>query len=112
MNIHSRKTYCCPNCGSSIGEASPVERILDADLTRQQRLIVTALSERVGEWVRVSHLENLIWAGNETKRPIDVSRQSISTQIFKIKEVIRPLGWFVGSDRRGNYRLIPLEKTP
>lgn len=111
MTIHTRKSFSCPCCGNPIGEASPVERILDADLTRQQRTIIGALSERVGDWVRVNAIENLIWETKDTKRPIDANRASISVQVSKAQSILKPLGWFIASDRRGCYRLIPLEKT-
>jgi hypothetical protein len=112
MNAHPRiKTYCCPSCGNSIGEASPVERIRDADLTRQQRVIIEALSNPVGEWVRVTALEQAIYQKNETGRELSAHRQSISVQISKVQALLRPLGWFIGSDRRGCYRLIPTEKS-
>lgn len=111
MTIHSIQSFSCPCCGNAIGEASPVTRILDADLTRQQRTILTALTDRVGDWVRVSSLESLIWAGNETQRELNASRQSISAQISKAQHVLKPLGWFIASDRRGCYRLIPTIKS-
>src|ERR1044072_5423490 len=103
MTIH---TFSCPCCGHTIGEASPVERIFDADLTRQQRTILAALSKQVGNWVRVSAIESLIWGDRETAREVNASRQSISAQISKAQHVLPPLGWFISSDRRGCYRLI------
>lgn len=113
MNVAPRiKTYCCPSCGGAIGEASTLERILDADLTRQQRVIIQSLSNPVGQWVRVGALENAIFATNETGRDLSTHRQSIAVQISRLQSLLRPLGWFVGSDRAGRYRLIPLEKTP
>ncbi|NTG73272.1 hypothetical protein G6M02_08005 [Agrobacterium rhizogenes] len=111
MTIHTRHSFSCPCCGHAIGEASPVERILDADLTRQQRTIVGALSKQVGDWVRVSVLESLIWADRETARDLNASRQSISAQISKAQHVLQPLGWFIASDRRGCYRLIPITQS-
>lgn len=110
MNAQPRiKTYCCPACGNTIGEASPVERIKDADLTRQQRVIIEALSSPVGDWVRVTALERAIYDQNETGRDLATHRQSISVQISKAQAVLHDLGWFIASDRRGCYRLIPRE---
>lgn len=111
MNVAPRiKTYCCPACGHTIGEASSVERIMDADLTRQQRVIIQSLSNPVGEWVRVGALEKAIFENNETGRDLATHRQSISVQISRVQSVIRALGWFIASDRRGCYRLIPTER--
>jgi hypothetical protein len=108
MNVAPRiQTYCCPSCGNTIGEASPVERIKDADLTRQQRVIIEALSSPIGDWVRVTALEKAIYERNETGRELAVHRQSISVQISKAQSVLHELGWFIASDRRGCYRLIP-----
>lgn len=110
MNAHTRiQTYCCASCGNTIGEASPVERIKDADLTRQQRVIIEALSSPVGDWVRVTALEKAIYERNETGRELAAHRQSISVQISKAQSVLHELGWFIASDRRGCYRLVPRE---
>ncbi|NTF54885.1 hypothetical protein G6L12_08255 [Agrobacterium rhizogenes] len=112
MNMAPRiQTFCCPSCGHAIGEASTVERILDADLTRQQRVIIQSLSNPVGQWVRVSALEKTIFTQNETGRDLNTHRQSIAVQISRAQRILHPLGWFIASDRRGCYRLIPITQS-
>lgn len=102
------QSYCCATCGSPIGEAQPAIRILDCNLTRQQRQIIEMLTDPVGAWVNVRAIEKTLWQGNGTKRDVNPSAQLISTQICKMQPTLRDVGWFIKSDRRGHYRLIPL----
>ncbi|ASW06280.1 hypothetical protein CKA34_10545 [Rhizobium sp. 11515TR] len=61
--------------------------------------------------MRVGALEKAIFTENETGRDLATHRQSIAVQISRAQHVLHPLGWYIASDRRGCYRLIPLESS-
>lgn len=107
--LHKLQTFSCPCCGGFIGEAPPIDRLLECDLTRQQRIMVTMLSTNVGQWFSVITIERELWKGDGTKRAPNTSAQSISAQVTKMRPAIERSGWSIQSDRRGHYRLIPLE---
>lgn len=103
------RSYPCPCCGGPIGEAPPIENLLIADLTRQQKTIIKALSKTVGAWVDTDLLVGTLIV--EAARSTLPTRDSLHVQICRAQSVLRPLGWFIQSDKRGSYRLIPSERS-
>lgn len=100
------QNFSCPVCGNHIGEAQPIERVIEGDMTKQQRLILETMQPHVGAWVSVEQIERALWNSTDRKSRNPSSRL-ISVQITNLRDKLIPCGWMIKGDRRGRYKLIP-----
>jgi hypothetical protein len=103
-------SFCCPNCGSQIGEAQSVDVLTAGDLSPQQRKIIGAMQSPVGAWVSSVDIAAAVWGDGQKLRRATPLRRTISVLITRMQGELVRYGWTIASDRRGNYKLIPMER--
>jgi hypothetical protein len=101
--------FACPTCGSPIGEAQPIERLSEGDFTRQQRLIIETMRPHVGAWMPTEQIEKALWDA-VGRKSINPSKRLVATQISNMQSELVLYGWTIAGDRRGHYKLIPMER--
>jgi hypothetical protein len=103
------QTFCCPNCGNRIGEAQPVDILASGDLKPQQRVIIRAMQASIGAWVDAADLAAALW-GSAQKLHSTPARRRLSVLIADMQADLVRYGWTIAGDRRGHYKLIPMER--
>lgn len=115
MNVVARvQSYTCPCCGGFIGEAAPVQSIIDAEKLWVAKAILETLSKPVGKRVRRDALIEAIYQlEDEPENPVN----NFAVTLSRLRKRLSPFGWMIqregsaGSIGEGGavYRLIPLE---
>ncbi len=104
-------TRCCPTCGHDLpGGLVPVEALVDAALSSQQRAIVEVL---VGAYPRTVSMEKLVDAlwGDDPNGGPDNPRRVVHAQVCHIRRILAASGWTIPNllggwgNRNGRYRL-------
>jgi DNA-binding response OmpR family regulator len=111
MNAHTKiKQYCCPACGSPVGEAVDLATVRTAITSHSKVAIFDALSRKRGEFMSADDLMDRVFgAGIHDDR-----RQVFASQMCQLRREIERYGWTVSHGRGGGrtsakYRLIPTE---
>ncbi|MDP9809385.1 hypothetical protein J2W42_002233 [Rhizobium tibeticum] len=113
MNVQPRiQTYSCPCCGGLIGEAAPIQSIIDAERSWVAKAILETLAKPVGRRVR---RDSLIEAIYQLEDEPENSRNSFAVTLSLLRKRLSPFGWMIqreGSkgpmgERGACYRLIP-----
>lgn len=117
MNLIPKTTaFECPCCHGFIGEAAPIDMVMDSMGHPMFVAILAELKKKIGRNVRRSVLIDACYADDDTGGPDDTQR-AFHANLSKLRKMIAGYGWHiqcVGGRGRGNfggafYRLIPSE---
>ncbi|CAN7392652.1 helix-turn-helix domain-containing protein [Neorhizobium sp. LjRoot104] len=117
MNVQTKiQSFTCPCCRGFIGEAAPIEMVVDSLGHPMFVTLLNELSKKVGRNVRRQVLLDACYADDEDGGPDDAPR-AFRANLSKLRKAIKDFGWTVecvGGRGRGNYggafyRLIPTE---
>lgn len=118
MNANPRiQSYTCPCCGGFIGEAAPIEAVVNAVSSVTGRKILEKLSSNVGRAFPRNEIIDFVYRDDADGGPDDAAG-TFSVTLFRLRQVIEPFGWTIekkGGGGRGEYgtpglyRLIPTE---
>lgn len=116
MTIHHRQSFCCPACGSTIGQAATVDDVKSAITAPAHRIIFDALSRSVGASVRRDTLVDRIYGDRPDGGP-ERADVILKVQVSQLRRKIEPYGWTIsvskgGSGHLAQWRLIPTIKHP
>lgn len=111
--IPQTQAYVCPCCQGFIGEAAPIEMVLERVPRGQQKAILEVLARRIGRTVAKSSLISALFDDRADGGP-DSASQQISVQIAYLRKNLKQFGWSIvsnggGRSVEGMYRLIPTE---
>lgn len=112
--IPKTATFSCPCCGNSIGQAAPIDDVMNRLADNTGRLILGKLAQTVGAGIRLDVLVDAAYAGREDGGPINAD-DSVRVTISNLRKAISIYGWSIvcrGRSRSelkrgGVYRLIP-----
>ncbi|MBD9372793.1 winged helix-turn-helix domain-containing protein [Rhizobium sp. ARZ01] len=114
MNVAARiETYSCPCCGGSIGEAAPIQSIIDAEKSWVSKAILETLSKPVGKRVRRDALIEAIYQfEDEPDNAVMVFR----VKLTRLRKHLGAFGWMIQREgskgpqggRGAVYRLLPI----
>lgn len=115
-HIPQTTQYVCPCCKGFIGEAAPIDQVIDAEQSRVSKRILSALSNPVGSRVSIAAITRYIWLNKQPSNPEAVFRVTM----VALRKRLDSYGWAIicdrsrGIDEHGGsfYRLIPAEVTP
>lgn len=107
--------FTCPCCKGFIGEAAPIEAVIDAENSTVAKRILKVLSSPVGRRVPTKDVIKSVWPSGRPSHAVT----SLRVAIMKLRRRLRHYGWSLITDRsRGIneyggsfYRLIPAEVT-
>ena len=105
MNVAPRiQSYCCPTCKGFIGEAAPIEAVIEISAPKQ-KAILTALASPVGRTVSRTDLITAVYPGYPPSNPVKV----FHVHLNRLRNNIERFGWMIKSEgHKGTaYRLIP-----
>ncbi|WP_084682924.1 helix-turn-helix domain-containing protein [Neorhizobium vignae] len=114
MNVAPRiQSFCCPTCGGFIGEAAPIEAVIDAQTSPVSKAILTALSSPIGKHMTRDDIVSAVWP----RRKPDDPANNFRVTLYSLRKRLTPVGWSIVcersrglSDENGSfYRLIPTE---
>ena len=114
MNIVPQlQSYVCPCCQGFIGEAAPIELVVERVPRGQQKAILELLSKRVGRTVAKSSVISVLFESRADGGP-DLADNVINVQMSHLRKSIGPFGWSIvttggGRGSETSYRLIPTE---
>lgn len=114
MNVVARvQTYSCPCCGGSIGEAAPIDAVLERVPRGQQKSILELLSKRAGRTVDKESVLSILYDDRADGGPENPSLV-IAAQLSYLRKFLGPYGWSIVTSGGGRgsqtcYRLIPTE---
>lgn len=114
MNIIPQiQPYTCPCCNGFIGEAAPIEMVLERVPRGQQKAILGLLSQRIGRTVAKSSMMSTLFDARADGGP-DLADNVINAQMSYLRKSIGPFGWSIITTGGGRgsetfYRLIPTE---
>lgn len=112
-HVPQSSQFTCPCCKGFIGEAAPIDAVIDAENSPVAKRILRALSNPVGSRVPTKDIIKKVWP---VDRPSDPS-QSLRVAMCNLRKRLQLYGWSLVTDRsRGIteyggsfYRLIPAE---
>jgi len=114
MNAHPRiQAFNCPCCGGFIGEAAPIEAIVEAERSWVAKSILQTLSRPVGKRVRRDALIEAVYQLED--EPDDAAR-SVSVVLSRLRKRLEAYGWMIkregskgpAGERGAMYRLLPI----
>ncbi|MDQ0320020.1 hypothetical protein QO002_002158 [Pararhizobium capsulatum DSM 1112] len=114
MNVIPQvQTYTCPCCHGYIGEAAPIDAVLERVARGQQKTILELLSRRVGKTVAKDTVLSLLFDDRADGGP-DNAGHVLAVQIFHLRKFVGAYGWSIVTTGGGRgastfYRLIPTE---
>lgn len=115
MNAHPRiQAYTCPCCQGFIGEAAPIQAVIEAERSWVSKAILETLSKPVGRRVRRDALIEAIY---QLEDEPDNSSNSFAVTLSHLRKRLSVYGWMIkregsrGPTGEGGavYRLIPAE---
>ncbi|MEX2739943.1 hypothetical protein AB3480_00590 [Rhizobium mongolense] len=115
MNVAPRiQSYCCPACGGFIGEAAPIQSVIDAERSWVSKAILEALAKPVGKRMRRDALIEMIY---QLEDEPENSVTSFNVSLHHLRRRLKGFGWMIlreGSkgpvgERGACYRLVPAE---
>lgn len=116
---HVPKTaqFCCPSCKGFIGEAAPIEFVVDEITSPAAKSILSRLSKTVGRPVSRAALIDEWFSSDASANP-DAAENEFHVHMHRLRKQIAAYGWSIKASGKGNivhganYRLIPAEVTP
>jgi hypothetical protein len=114
MNAHPRiQSYCCASCGGFIGEAAPIETIIEAERSWVAKAILQTLSRPVGKRVR---RDALIEAVYQLEDEPENAVRSFAVVLSRLRKRLEGFGWMIqregskgpSGERGAIYRLLPI----
>lgn len=114
MNIIPRiQSYTCPCCHGFIGEAAPIDAVLERVARGQKKTILELLSRRVGRTVAKDSVLAILYDERADGGP-DNPSLVLAAQISSLRKFIGRYGWSIITSGGGRgsptfYRLIPTE---
>lgn len=110
------KSYCCPACGGFIGEAAPIQSVIDAEKSWVSKAILDALSKPIGKLKRRDALIEAIYQFEDEP---DGAVNSFSATLSRLRKRLKAFGWAIvmegsrgpSGERGACYRLIPAEAS-
>lgn len=114
MNAHPRvQTFSCPCCGGFIGEAAPIETVVEAEQSWVAKSILQTLSRPVGKRVRRDALIEAVYQlEDEPENPA----RSFAVVLSRLRKRLEAFGWMIqregskgpAGERGAIYRLLPI----
>lgn len=114
MNIIPQvQSYTCPCCHGFIGEAAPIDAVLERVARGQQKSILELLSRRVGRTVAKESVLSHLFDDRADGGP-DGADRVLAVQLSYLRKFIGRYGWSIVTTGGGRgastfYRLIPTE---
>ena len=104
------QAFTCPCCGGFIGEAAPINAVLDAIPTGAQHIIIDQLARRLGSHVRRQEIVNAVYPRHRPANP----EQNVAVYINRMRKRLASYGWSIVTRNQATgvetaYRLIPME---
>ena len=111
--IPQTQSYMCPCCQGFIGEAAPIEMVVERVPTGQQKSILEVLSRRLGRSVAKASLMGILFDDRADGGP-DRADLVFNVQLSNLRKRIERHGWSIvtAGGGRGSptfYRLVPTE---
>lgn len=107
------EAFTCPCCGGQIGEAAPIEAVIEAESSWVCQAILKALSEPVGQRRRRQELVEAIY---RDRRQPQHANNGFKVALSHLRKRVEAFGWMI--ERKGSkgpedhtgavYRLIPI----
>lgn len=112
--IPQTKPYTCPCCNGFIGEAAPIDLVVERVPRGQQRQMLDLLSKRVGRTVAKAAMISVLFDDRPDGGP-DLVDNVINSQMCRLRKMVENHGWSIVTTGGGRgsetfYRLIPTEK--
>lgn len=114
MNVIPQvQSYTCPCCHGYIGEAAPIDAVLERVSRGQQKAILEILAKRVGKTVAKDSVLSVLFDGRADGGP-DNAAHVLAVQISYLRKFVGTYGWSIlttGGGRGAStfYRLVPTE---
>lgn len=114
MNIIPRiQSYTCPCCNGFIGEAAPIEMVVERVPRGQQRAMLDLLAKRIGRTVAKASLISVLFDERPDGGP-ELVDNVINSQMCRLRKMVESFGWSIVTTGGGRgsevfYRLIPAE---
>lgn len=114
MNVAVRiEAYSCPCCGGLIGEAAPIQSVIDAEKSWVSKAILETLSKPVGRRVR---RDTLIEAIYQIEDEPENARVVFGVTLTRLRRRLEAFGWMIHREgskgpqggRGAIYRLMPI----
>lgn len=111
--IPQTQAYVCPCCQGFIGEAAPIEMVLERVPRGQQKAILGLLSQRIGRTVAKSSMMSALFDARPDGGP-ELADNVINAQMCRLRKLVEPHGWSIITTGGGRgsetfYRLLPTE---
>ncbi|WP_320196245.1 hypothetical protein RMR10_004540 [Agrobacterium rosae] len=108
--------YTCPCCKGFIGEAAPIEAVLERVSSGQQKLFLSCLAKRIGQQVSKETIMTRFYSDRRDGGP-DNADAIIAVQLSNLRRLIGTFGWSIITTGGGHgtptfYRLTPTEVSP
>lgn len=105
------QTYTCPCCGGDIGEAAPIEQVVENVTQPSRRLILSMLADKPGASVFRDRIIDRLYGSRADGGP-DAADNLIKSIVSQLRRQIEPFGWTISTSRGGSgdlaqWRLIP-----
>lgn len=106
--------FCCPSCKGFIGEAAPIDAVVDEITSPAAKAILSRLSKTVGKPVSRANLIDEWFSGDAGDAPDDAENE-FHVHMNRLRKQIAPYGWSIKASGKGNivnganYRLMPAE---
>ncbi|OAP40377.1 hypothetical protein AU381_00165 [Sinorhizobium glycinis] len=114
MNVIPQvQSYTCPCCNGYIGEAAPIDMVLERVPRGQQKAILELFAKRIGRTVAKAALISSLFDARPDGGP-DLADNLINVQVSRLRKVVERHGWSIVTTGGGRgsetfYRLIPTE---
>lgn len=107
MNAHPRiATYTCPCCKGVLGEAAPIETVIEAETAPKRKAILKALAAPVGKTVSRDDLMTVVFPTFQPAEP----KRVFHIHLRRTRQKAEEFGWMIKSEgyRGTTYRLLPI----
>ncbi|MCJ8518989.1 hypothetical protein ABID21_001894 [Pseudorhizobium tarimense] len=114
MNAHPRiASFTCPCCKGFIGEAAPLDQVMESVTQPSRRIILEMLASKPGSPVLRDRILDRLYGDRADGGP-DTGDHVVKAMVSQLRRQIEPFGWTVTGSRGGSgnlaqWRLIPVE---
>ncbi|MFN3337244.1 MAG: winged helix-turn-helix domain-containing protein, partial [Thermomicrobium sp.] len=107
------QTFCCPACGGFIGEAAPLDQVMESVTQPSRRLILGMLAKPPGAVVLRDRILDRLYGHRADGGP-ETGDHVVKAMVSQLRRQIEPFGWTITGSRGGSgnlaqWRLVPRE---